>query len=96
MTVLCPAVFKYSLLEHTGDFHGITADGLRDSMDHSAYSSDDIAASLIKHMARRRLYSVPMHDAPITRCIKGWLPESFRRILLYLYRHKLWIFKPAD
>jgi NAD(P)-dependent dehydrogenase (short-subunit alcohol dehydrogenase family) len=96
VTVCCPAVFKSSLLEHTGDFHGVTADGLRDSMDHSTYSSDDIAASLIKHMARRKLYSVPMRDAYTTWRIKGWLPETFRRMLLYLYQHKLWIFKPAQ
>jgi NAD(P)-dependent dehydrogenase (short-subunit alcohol dehydrogenase family) len=96
VTVCCPAVFKSSLLEHTGDFHGVTADGLRDSMEHSTYSSDDIAASLIRHMARRRLYSVPMHDAQVTWRLKGWMPEVFRNLLLYLYRHKRWIFKPAS
>ncbi len=94
VTVCCPAVFKSSLLEHTGDFQGVTADGLRESMAHSAYDSDDIARSLIRDMARRRLYNIPMRDARIAWRAKRWMPETFRTILGHLYRRQLWIFKP--
>jgi len=95
VTVCCPAVFRSSLLDHTGEFHGATADGLRVSMEHSSYSSDDIARTLVNDIARRRLYSVPMLDARISWRLKRWLPENFRRLIIFMYRHKLWIFKQS-
>ena len=63
-----------------------------DDMDITSVSSEDVAASLIKAMARRRMYDVPQLDAKITWWAARAFPETFRRVMLYMYRHRLWIF----
>jgi NAD(P)-dependent dehydrogenase (short-subunit alcohol dehydrogenase family) len=98
VTVCCPTVFKSGLLDDVtqNDDHmfGRTADGLRDSMKSASIGSEDVADALIKTMARRKLYSVPMRDARTMWRLARYLPESYRNLLLYLYRRKLWIFNP--
>lgn len=96
VTVSCPTVFKSHLLDsagHEGDVVvGLTAEGLQHDMDTTSVSSEDVAASLIKAMARRRMYDVPQLDAKITWWAARAFPETFRRAMLYMYRHRLWIF----
>ena len=58
-----------------------------------AISSDDIASHLIGAVARGRMYSVPQRDAKINWLLARLFPETFRRVVLYMYRHRLWIFK---
>ena len=55
-------------------------------------SSDSIAVSLINAMAKRRLYDTPQWDAKLTWFTARLMPETFRNIILYLYRHRLWVF----
>ena len=43
-------------------------------------------------MARRRLYDTPQWDAKLTWLSARMLPETFRKIILYMYRHRLWVF----
>lgn len=97
VTVACPSVFKSSLIDeagHEGDvFEGVTAEGLQHEMNATSITSDDIATSLIKSMARRRLYSLPQTDARLQWWLSRMFPETFRKILLYMYRHRLWVFK---
>ena len=96
VTVSCPTVFKSHLLDsagHEGDVVvGLTAEGLQHDMETTSVSSEDVAASLIKAMARRRMYDVPQLDAKITWWAARAFPETFRRVMLYMYRHRLWIF----
>lgn len=98
VTVCCPTVFKSGLLDNVtqNDEHmfGVTADGLRDSMKAASIDSEDVAEALIKAMAGRKLYSVPMRDARTMWRLARYLPEGYRNFLLYLYRRKLWIFNP--
>lgn len=97
VTVSCPTVFKSNLLEkegHEGDVvAGDMIKGLAHDMQITSISSEDVACSLIKSMARRRLYNVPQRDAKINWWLARTFPETFRRVLLYMYRHKLWVFK---
>jgi NAD(P)-dependent dehydrogenase (short-subunit alcohol dehydrogenase family) len=96
VTVSCPTVFKSHLLDkegHEGDVVvGVTARGLQHDMESTSVSSDSVAVSLIRAMARRRLYDTPQWDAKLTWFTARLLPETFRNIILYLYRHRLWVF----
>ena len=96
VTVSCPTVFKSHLLDeegHQGDVVvGVTARGLQHDMDTTHVSSDSIAISLLKAMAKRRLYDTPQWDAKLTWVGARLLPETFRSVVLYLYRHRLWVF----
>ena len=96
VTVSCPTVFKSHLLEkegHQGDVVvGVTARGLQHDMETTHVSSDSIAVSLLVAMAKRRLYDTPQWDAKLTWFSARLLPETFRAIILYLYRHRLWVF----
>jgi NAD(P)-dependent dehydrogenase (short-subunit alcohol dehydrogenase family) len=96
VTVSCPSIFKSSLFDkegHDGDvLEGVTAKGLQHEMDTTSVTSADVANHLITCMARRRLYSVPQGDAKLQWWLSRMLPETFRRQLLYMYRHRLWLF----
>ena len=96
VTVCCPTIFKSGLLDNKDDkrFTGVTADGLRDTMDKTRFTSDDIAMALIKAMGKRKLYCVPMPDARIMWHLTRYFPELYRSLVKYLYRRKLWIFNP--
>lgn len=97
VTVSCPTVFKSGLLSqegHEGDVVvGVTAEGLQHTMEHTSISSDYVASSLLNAMARRRLYDLPQLDAKLHWLLARAFPETFRKLILYLYRHRLWIFK---
>lgn len=99
VTVSCPTVFKSHLLEtegHEGDVvEGTTAKGLANDMAHTSISSEDVASSLIRAMARRRLYDLPQRDARLNWWLARTFPETFRKLLLYLYQHRLWVFKDS-
>lgn len=96
VTVSCPTVFKSGLLDHASKddnrFSGATADGLAQNMATTTVTSEYVADSIIKTMVRRRLYSVPMRDARTSWRLGRYFPELFRRVLLALYRRRLWIF----
>jgi NAD(P)-dependent dehydrogenase (short-subunit alcohol dehydrogenase family) len=96
VTVSCPTVFKSHLLDkegHEGDVvEGVTAKGLEHDMESTSVSSESIASSLVEAMARRRLYDTPQWDAKLTWLSARMLPETFRKIILYMYRHRLWVF----
>ena len=100
VTVSCPTVFKSSLLDkdaHEGDIvAGKTVEGLQHDMDSTSITSDDIAASLIKAMVKRRMYNLPQRDARLHWWLARAFPETFRKLILYMYRHKLWIFDTGD
>jgi hypothetical protein len=61
-------------------------------MDATSITSDDIASSLIKAMVRRRLYDLPQRDAKLHWWLARTFPETFRKLIRYMYRHKLWVF----
>ena len=96
VTVSCPTVFKSSLLDsegHEGDVvEGVTVKGLAKNMATTSISSDDVAASLIQAMAKGRLYDLPQRDARLQWWLSRTFPESFRKLMLYLYRRRLWVF----
>ena len=99
LTVCCPTIFKSGLLDEmpaggNTHMHGVTADGLRDSMLKTSVTSDDVADHLLRSMAKRKLYSVPMRDARTMWRLKRYAPESYSRLVSYLYRHKMWVFNP--
>jgi NAD(P)-dependent dehydrogenase (short-subunit alcohol dehydrogenase family) len=97
VTVSCPTVFRSSLLDqegHEGDvFEGATAKGLKRDMESTSISSEYVADCTIKAMARGRMYSLPQRDARTNWLLARLFPETFRKIILYMYRHQLWIFK---
>lgn len=97
VTVSCPTVFKSNLMDkegHEGDvLMGVTAKGLQNDMDHTSISSDFVANSLIGAIARRRMYDLPQRDARINWWVARMFPETYRKAILYLYRHRLWVFK---
>lgn len=96
VTVSCPTVFKSHLLDqqgHEGDVvEGVTVKGLSMDMKTTKISSDYVAHSLIKAMARRRMYDLPQRDARLNWWLTRTFPETYRKIILYLYRHRLWVF----
>jgi NAD(P)-dependent dehydrogenase (short-subunit alcohol dehydrogenase family) len=96
VTVSCPTVFKSHLVDtegHEGNvFEGVTAKGLANDMASSSISSDFVAECLIKAMARRRMYDLPQWDAKIQWWLSRTFPETFRKFILYMYRHRLWVF----
>ena len=97
VTVSCPTVFRSHLLDEEGHdsetMQGATFDGLQHEMATTSISSEDIAASLITAMAKRRMYSVPQRDARMQWWLSRAFPESFRKLIVYLYRNKMWVFK---
>jgi hypothetical protein len=44
-------------------------------------------------MARRRMYDLPQRDAKLQWWLSRTFPESYRSLVLYLYRHRLWVFR---
>ncbi len=96
VTVSCPTLFKSSLFKeegHEGDvFEGVTARGMANTMASTSVTSADVAAHLIKSMARRKMYSVPQWDARIQWWMSRLMPESVQKQVLYMYRHRLWVF----
>ena len=96
VTVSCPTVFKSQLLNpagHEGDvFEGTTAKGLANEMATTSITSDHVAESLIKAMARGRLYDIPQYDGKIQWLLARLMPETFRKLILYMYRQRLWVF----
>lgn len=98
VSVCCPTIFKSGLLDDRaqGDesFSGVTADGLRDTMQKTRFTSDDIAADLLRVMSRRKLYCVTMPDARIMWRLTRYFPELYRSLVKQLYLRKIWIFNP--
>ena len=96
VTVSCPTVFKSGLLNeegHEGDvLEGQTIKGLANDMATTSVGSADVADSLLRAMARRRLYDLPQLDAKVNWWLARTFPETFRKLILYLYRHRLWVF----
>jgi short-subunit dehydrogenase len=96
VTVSCPTIFKSHLFDpegHKGDVvEGVTARGLVREMASTGISSDFVAASLIRAMARGRMYDLPQRDAKFQWWASRAFPETFRKFILYLYRHRLWLF----
>lgn len=99
VTVSCPTVFKSHLLDrqgHEGDVvEGVTARGLENDMAHTTVTSEFVANSLISAMARGRMYDTPQWDAKLNWLLARLLPETYRKIIHYLYSHRLWIFKDS-
>ncbi len=100
VTVSCPTVFKSQLLNpagHEGDvFEGTTAKGLANEMATTSITSDHVAESLIKAMARGRLYDIPQYDGKIQWLLARLMPETFRKLILYMYRQRLWVFNDRE
>jgi NAD(P)-dependent dehydrogenase (short-subunit alcohol dehydrogenase family) len=100
VTVSCPTVFKSQLLNpagHEGDkFEGTTAKGLAKEMATTSITSDHVAESLIKAMARGRLYDIPQYDGKIQWLLARLMPETFRKLILYMYRQRLWLFNDRE
>ena len=96
VTVSCPTVFKSHLIDpegHEGDvFEGVTARGLANEMASTGVTSEEVAAHLVKAMAKRHMYSVPQWDAKIQWLMCRLFPESFRKLILFMYRRRLWVF----
>jgi short-subunit dehydrogenase len=96
VTVSCPTVFRSGLLNkegHEGDvLEGQTIKGLARDMATTSVSSEDVARSLLKAMARRRLYDLPQFDAKVNWWLARAFPETFRKVILYMFRHRLWVF----
>ena len=61
-------------------------------MARTSYGSDDIATSLIRAVARRRMYNLPQLDARFNWFVARIMPETFRKLMLFLYRRRLWVF----
>jgi NAD(P)-dependent dehydrogenase (short-subunit alcohol dehydrogenase family) len=99
VTVSCPTVFKSHLIDregHEGDtVEGVTARGLTREMETTSVSSDDVALHLLRAMARRRMYSLPQWDAKIQWLLCRLFPETFRKLILFMYRRRLWVFNDA-
>ena len=99
-TVSCPTVFRSHLMDAEGHdtslMTGVTAAGLQRDMASTDYGSEDIARSLVRAMARRRMYDLPQRDAKRQWWLSRTFPESYRSVVLYLYRHRLWVFRTDD
>jgi NAD(P)-dependent dehydrogenase (short-subunit alcohol dehydrogenase family) len=99
VTVSCPTVFKSHLLDtsgHEGDVvEGLTARGLARDMSSTDVTSEDVAAHLIRAMAKRRMYSVPQRDAKLQWWLSRSFPQTFEKFVLYMYRHRMWLFNDS-
>lgn len=97
VTVSCPTVFRSHLMDAKGHdtslMTGVTAAGLRHDMESTHYGSEEIARSLIRAMVKRRMYDLPQRDAKLQWWLCRTFPESYRSLVLYLYRHRLWVFR---
>jgi len=58
----------------------------------TSVSSDAAARHFLKTMVRRRLYSLPQWDAKIQWWPCRMFPQTFRDLILHLYRSRLWVF----
>ena len=91
VTVVCPTVFVTSL----GD--SIDADQpmgkrLLAQLKTSKVSAEQIVDDVIEAIARRRLYVMTQPDARWGWRLKRWLPETYFRLIAYLYRKRKWIY----
>jgi len=100
VTVSCPTIFKSDLMETSGsevDMQGgTTGEGLKAGMETTNITSDVVADHLLNAMVRRRMYSLPQWDAKIQWFLSRMFPQTFRTLLSYLYRKRVWVFSTTE
>lgn len=94
VTVLCPAGFKSSLLDHAvRDGRAATADSgtgrlVKRDMESGRHTSESVAAFALRAMESGNLYAIPQRIYRIGWFVKRIAPNTFYKIIGWLYRHK--------
>ncbi|MEW6996281.1 SDR family NAD(P)-dependent oxidoreductase [Colwelliaceae bacterium BS250] len=95
VTVICPTVFKTNLGESVS---GKTAfeRNLQQQLKESKITSADIVAKTFNAITKRKLYVMPQQDAIWGWRIKRLMPETYAKLMAYLYKNRIWIYKHLD
>lgn len=95
ITVLCPSGFKSSLLEKAAqngrDTTGqsVGARIVQKDMDKGKHTSETVAAFAIRAMEKGHLYSIPQAEYKLIWAAKRLAPNSFYKVVGWLYRNKI-------
>lgn len=95
VTVLCPTVFKTNLGESVS---GKTAfeRNLQQQLQESKITSADIVAKAFHAVKVNKLYVMPQNDAKWGWRIKRLMPETYAKLMAYMYKNRIWIYKHLD
>ncbi|TRX56514.1 SDR family NAD(P)-dependent oxidoreductase [Thalassomonas sp. M1454] len=95
VTVLCPTVFKTNLGESVS---GKTAfeRNLQQQLAESKITSADIVAKAFNAVKTNKLYVMPQNDAKWGWRIKRLMPETYAKLMAYMYKNRIWIYKHLD
>ncbi|WNC67090.1 SDR family NAD(P)-dependent oxidoreductase [Thalassotalea nanhaiensis] len=95
VTVLCPTVFKTNLGESVS---GKTAfeRNLQQQLKESKITSADIVRRTFAAIKSNKLYVMPQSDATWGWRIKRLMPETYAKLMAYMYRNRIWIYKHLD
>ncbi|WOH38590.1 SDR family NAD(P)-dependent oxidoreductase [Thalassotalea fonticola] len=95
VTVLCPTVFKTNLGESVS---GKTAfeRNLQEQLKESKVTSADIVKKTFKAIKNNKLYVMPQSDATWGWRIKRLMPETYSKLMSYMYKNRIWIYKHLD
>ena len=95
VTVLCPAGFRSTLLENAAKEgrhatkNSSVARTIQADMDKGEHTSETVAAYAIKDMEHGVLYSLPMPLYRFAWMLKRLMPNSFYKIVGWMYRNQL-------
>ena len=91
VTVICPTVFVTSLGDGLSNERKMEAN-LAKQLQESSVSASDIAEHVLWSVERERLYVMTQADARWGWRMKRLFPETFSRMIAYLYRNRKWIY----
>lgn len=95
VTVLCPTVFKTNLGESMSDKTAFERN-LQQQLKESKITSADIVRKTFAAIKSNKLYVMPQSDATWGWRIKRLMPETYAKLMSYMYKNRIWIYKHLD
>jgi short-subunit dehydrogenase len=91
VTVVCPTVFVSGLTSSM--LHGTGMEkSLADQMAVSKFTSAHVVDAVFRKMRKNKLYVMPQTDAKAAWLIKRLMPETYLKLIAFLYKKRLWVF----
>lgn len=91
VTVICPTIFKTGLGESLKSNKGMQGK-LMQQLEQSTVTSEDIVADVMATIEKNKLYVMTQADANWAWRFKRFFPETYLKLMSYMYRNKKWIF----
>ncbi|RON42114.1 SDR family NAD(P)-dependent oxidoreductase [Pseudomonas brassicacearum] len=95
VTVVCPTVFATSLGDSLTSERAMEK-RLLAQLKKSRFTSQHIVDDVFRALEKGRLYVMTQPDAKWAWRLKRWMPESYFRLIAYLYRNRKWLYAEQE